>query len=98
MYLKKEMFYFRFAVYLTTFQVYGRIILLTAFVKCVLCDTLFGNPLDNLPNIPNECGVFSASCAETLQYCILHCHGPTIPFSLVVSYRNGTFEQGNLST
>ena len=36
--------------------------------------------------IPESCDYFSASCDQQLDYCVLQCSGPALPFSLLARF------------
>ena len=57
---------------------------LSTFVTFITLDTA----------IDESCDYFSASCDHLLDYCILTCSGPTLPFTLLVKFdkENDKFE------
>ena len=44
--------------------------------------------LDTNPAIEESCDYYSASCDQQLDYCILTCSGPTLPFTILVRFDN----------
>ena len=38
------------------------------------------------PVIPESCDFFRASCDEQLEYCLLFCDGPAIPFTVLAQF------------
>ena len=56
--------------------------------------TLLLDFLGSNPAIAESCDYFSASCDHHLDYCILTCYGPTLPFTLLARFdkENDKFE------
>ena len=48
--------------------------------------TLLLNFLGSNPAIAESCDYFNASCDHHLDYCILTCYGPTLPFLLLARF------------
>ena len=48
--------------------------------------TLLLDFLGSNPAIAESCDYFSASCDHYLDYCILTCYGPTLPFILLARF------------
>jgi len=46
------------------------------------------------PAIPSSCSYFDASCSDSLEFCVLMCKGPAVPYSLLVRYTEGQFIPG----
>ena len=44
------------------------------------------NLLGSNPAIAESCDYFSASCDHHLDYCILTCYGPTLPFIILARF------------
>ena len=42
--------------------------------------------LDTNPAIEESCDYYGASCDEQLDYCVLTCSGPTLPFTILVRF------------
>ena len=57
-------------------------------------DTVDCHHAGSLPDVPTTSSVFHAVCSSNLQYCVLHCYGPTLPYSVLVRYEDGQFVQG----
>ena len=36
--------------------------------------------------LPESCDFFLASCADQLQFCLVHCRGPSIPYSIMMHF------------
>ncbi len=36
--------------------------------------------------LPESCDYFLASCDQQLQYCLVHCRGPRVPYSIMTRY------------
>lgn len=41
-----------------------------------------------------SCHYWGGACSDDLRYCLLYCNGPEIPFTLCVSYEEGSFAPG----
>ena len=44
------------------------------------------HPLGPNPSLPESCDYFRASCDDQLQYCLLDCLGPCVPYTVLASY------------
>ena len=42
-------------------------------------------------SLPSDCQYWNGSCSDDLSYCLLYCSGPTIPFTLLVEYKDQEF-------
>jgi len=38
------------------------------------------------PALPDDCHYFQASCDESLQFCLLQCRGPCVPYSVMTRF------------
>ena len=45
------------------------------------------------PSLPDTCEYFSISCDDKLDYCLLSCRGPCVPFSLLVKFDRDTIQK-----
>ena len=43
-----------------------------------------------------SCQYWSGSCSDSLDYCMLQCSGPDIPFTITLKYEGGGFVPGNV--
>ena len=64
--------------------------IVTKVISIDIIFTIPSSPLGPNPSLPDTCEYFSINCDENLNYCLLSCRGPCVPFSLVVKYDRDT--------